>query len=59
FDRWGEKIFGTKTFEEGWDGKYQGRGGKTVADGVYTWLINVTDVFGKAHELKGHVTLIK
>jgi len=59
FDRWGEKIFGSKSFEEGWDGKYQGRGGKIIADGVYTWLINITDVFGKAHELKGHVTLIK
>ena len=26
---------------------------------VYVWLITVTDVFGKAHELKGHVTLIR
>lgn len=59
FDRWGEIIFQTSTFEEGWDGKYQGRGGPIVEEGVYTWLIQVTNVFGKAHELKGHVTLIK
>lgn len=59
FDRWGERIFHTKDMNEGWDGKYQGRGGDIVEEGAYTWLINVTSVFGKAHELKGHVTLIK
>lgn len=59
FDRWGELIFETSTFEEGWDGKYHGRGDKIVQNGVYTWLIECTSVFGKAHELKGHVTLIK
>lgn len=59
FDRWGEMIFETSTFEEGWDGKYHGRGEKIIQNGVYTWLIECTSVFGKAHELKGHVTLIK
>jgi gliding motility-associated-like protein len=59
FDRWGERVFNTKTFEKGWDGKYLSRGGEIIEEGVYTWLINVTSVFGKAHELKGHVTLIK
>lgn len=59
FDRWGERIFTTKKFEEAWDGRYQGRGDKSVEQGTYTWLINVKDVFGKAHEYKGHVTLIR
>lgn len=62
FDRWGEKIFGTKTFEEGWNGTRQSKNDVKygiLMDGTYTWLINVKDVFGKAHELKGHVTLIK
>jgi gliding motility-associated-like protein len=59
FDRWGEKVFSTKEFAEGWDGKYQGRGGDVVEEGTYTWMINCTSVFGKAHELKGHVTLIR
>lgn len=62
FDRWGERIYETKEFNAGWDGTHHGKGinyGKICEDGVYTWLINVTNVFGKAHELKGHVTLIK
>lgn len=62
FDRWGERVFETKTFEKGWDGRFRSKGleyEQTCEEGVYTWLINVTSVFGKAHELKGHVTLIK
>ncbi len=59
FDRWGERVFHTTTFEEGWDGSFMGRGQKICEEGVYTWLINATSVFGKSHELKGHVTLMK
>ncbi len=59
FDRWGEKVYSTKEFTESWNGTFQGRGNKLCEESVYTWLITVTDVFGKAHELKGHVTLMK
>jgi gliding motility-associated-like protein len=59
FDRWGEKVFTTKKFEEGWDGTFQNRKGGIMKEDTYTWLINCTSVFGKSHELKGHVTLMK
>jgi gliding motility-associated-like protein len=63
FDRWGELLFHTTTFEEGWNGAKQKKKDVTypliIEEGVYTWLINCTNVFGKSHELKGHVTLIK
>ncbi|MBP7808061.1 MAG: gliding motility-associated C-terminal domain-containing protein [Bacteroidia bacterium] len=59
FDRWGERVFHTTTFEEGWDGSFQGRGKNGIEEASYTWLINATSVFGKSHELKGHVTLIR
>lgn len=61
FDRWGEMIYETKTFENGWDGKVH-KGidyGVICKNDVYVWRITLTNVFGKAHELKGHVTLIK
>ncbi len=59
FDRWGEKVFTTKVFEEGWDGTFKGRNNKIIEEGSYTWLINLTNVFGKSYELKGHVILMK
>jgi gliding motility-associated-like protein len=59
YDRWGEKVYTTKNFDEGWNGTFQGRGNKIMEEGTYTWLINLTDVFGKSHELKGHVILMK
>ncbi len=62
FDRWGEKVFSTKEFEKGWDGTMQSKNDVKygiIEEGVYTWLINATSVFGKSHELKGHVTLMK
>ncbi len=59
FDRWGEKVFSSHDIQEAWDGTYQNRGTKIVKDDTYTWIINVTNVFGKAKEFTGHVTLIK
>jgi gliding motility-associated-like protein len=63
YDRWGELMFHTTTFEEGWNGARQKKKDVSypliIEEGVYTWLINCTSVFGKSHELKGHVTLIK
>lgn len=60
FDRWGELMFYTATFEEGWNGARQKKKDtQIIEEGTYTWLINCTDVFGKSHELKGHVVLIK
>lgn len=63
YDRWGELLFHTNTFEEGWNGaKQKGKNADSpliIEEGIYTWLINCTSVFGKSHELKGHVTLIK
>jgi gliding motility-associated-like protein len=62
FDRWGELLYTTKEFNQGWDGTRQKKKDVvygTVAEGVYTWRILVTNVFGDAKELTGHVTLIR
>jgi gliding motility-associated-like protein len=60
FDRWGEKVFTSSDLNEAWDGTMMNKAGtKTVQEGVYTWRIKLTNVFGKSKELTGHVTLIK
>lgn len=56
FDRWGEKIFSSDDIMNGWDGKYRG---KLVAEDVYIWKINFTDIYSKSHEKVGHVTVIR
>ena len=56
FDRWGDKLFHTNNFDSAWDGNVNGIG---VKNDIYTWRIKLTNVFGKSHELTGHVTLIK
>ena len=62
FDRWGQKVFSTKDFEKGWDGTMQSKNDVKygiLEEGTYSWVITCTSVFGKAHEMKGHVTLFK
>jgi gliding motility-associated-like protein len=61
FDRWGEEVFTTTDFTQGWDGRVHRTSElfPICKDDVYTWLINLVNNQGKSHELKGHVTLIK
>ncbi|MGZ3932608.1 MAG: T9SS type B sorting domain-containing protein, partial [Bacteroidia bacterium] len=59
FDRWGEKVFTGNDINDSWDGTFQLKGNKILQDGVYSWRIELTDVYGKSKELTGHVTLIK
>ncbi len=58
FDRWGEKIFSTKQYDQGWDGRVNQKG-EIVEDGVYVWKVKVKDVFQKQHEFAGSVMLNK
>jgi gliding motility-associated-like protein len=56
FNRYGEEIFYTTSFEEPWDGTYKG----TRQDiGVYYWMLQVQDRFGNDVMLKGDVTLLR
>lgn len=56
FNRWGQQVFYTHTFEDGWDGNFNGR----QADiGVYYWSLSIRDRFGNDQELKGDVTLLR
>lgn len=59
FDRWGEKIFESKVFENGWDGSYTRKSPDISQNDVYIWKIKLTNNSGKIVELTGHVTLLK
>ena len=57
FDRWGNEIFKTTDTQKGWKGKY--RNEETVQEDTYVWKVELQDIFGKAHEYNGTISLIK
>ncbi|MGV3610760.1 MAG: gliding motility-associated C-terminal domain-containing protein [Fluviicola sp.] len=57
FNRWGELIFESLNYEEGWDGTYHN---EKLLDGTYIWKIKVKKKSNdEKTELDGHVTLLK
>jgi gliding motility-associated-like protein len=58
YNRWGKHFFTSDDLNIGWDGTTD-RKDKIAQNGIYVYLINVTDVFGEKHTYNGQVTLIK
>lgn len=56
FNRWGELIFETSDFKQGWDGYYRG---VLCQQGVYVWKINLVWDDGKKFSKVGDVTLFR
>jgi len=56
FDRWGLMIFHTTGLETSWDGRLNG---VKVQEDVYVWKVSFDDVFKKAHDYHGTVTVLK
>jgi gliding motility-associated-like protein len=56
FNRWGNLVYETDKLNIEWDGKYKGQ---TVADGVYYYIINYTDINGKEKVMKGSLTVMR
>jgi gliding motility-associated-like protein len=56
YNRWGERIFTTREYNKGWDGKLNDQ--VQPAD-VYIWIIKVVDRHKKITEMKGTVALIR
>ncbi|NLA25555.1 MAG: PKD domain-containing protein, partial [Bacteroidales bacterium] len=59
YNRWGEPIFITHDFNERWQGRYSNNKGDYVPQGVYAWVITLTDKWGKDHTFSGNVTVFK
>jgi gliding motility-associated-like protein len=58
FDRWGNLIYHTTTWGDGWNGMAK-NGTKLAQIDTYVWKINLKDRAGQRHQLIGHVSLIK
>ena len=56
YNRWGQKVFETKTLGEGWDGTLNGR---LLATDVFIWTLSVHDMTGKQIVKKGTSTLLR
>jgi len=56
YNRWGEKVFESNNFSDGWDGYYKGAQQPT---GVYVYASTVTLLNNKTREYKGSITLIR
>ena len=59
FDRWGEVVFTSTTFEEGWDGSYNRRS-HFVPDGIYVYRIETRSLTTEERkEIVGHVLITR
>ncbi len=58
YDRWGQKMFHTNDYTQGWDGTIKGNG-TTVALGEYIYKASVYDYYKKLHEYTGFITIVK
>ncbi|MBN8697453.1 MAG: gliding motility-associated C-terminal domain-containing protein [Bacteroidetes bacterium] len=58
FNRWGEQVFKTNDYFEGWNGAYNNIG-DLVQQEVYVWRVTFKDFKGNNKEYIGHVTIVK
>lgn len=56
FNRWGQLIFYSQTYGDGWDGKYKG---VDQPSGVYVWALEFYDADNKLVKEKGTITIIR
>ncbi len=56
FNRWGNLVFYTTKYGEGWDGKYKGI---TQNAGVYVWILEFIDDRDKKISEKGTLTIVR
>jgi gliding motility-associated-like protein len=56
YNRWGQRIFTTRTVGDGWNGTVAGL---PQATGTYVWMVKATDYTSKPYTQKGTVTLIR
>lgn len=58
FDRWGNQVFVTNSFQVGWNGYVRG-GKQEIKQDVYVWSITVKLIGRSQKTYTGHVTLLR
>lgn len=58
YERWGTMVYYTDDITKPWYGKVQGKQ-EEAPQNVYTWKVELKDIFGKKHNYVGHVTLLR
>jgi|GEM_PF-2993297 len=58
FDRWGNKVFTSKDYTKGWDGKISEKQDAVLED-IFVWKVELKDNRGKPHQYSGVVSVIK
>ena len=58
YTRWGERVFETEDFDTGWDGLHY-LNGKECITGVYTYYIEVENIYGEVYKYENQVRLIR
>jgi gliding motility-associated-like protein len=56
FNRWGEAVFETNDVERYWDGRLNNT---DAPQGVYAYIVTITDIYNFPHNLNGYVCLIR
>lgn len=56
FDRWGVEIFQSLNKYEGWDGTYKK---EICQEGIYNYIFEYIDIFGRTTKMYGKIALIR
>jgi gliding motility-associated-like protein len=56
YNRWGEIVYESRDFTEGWDGTYRGN---RAQDGTYIWIMQFEWEDKRVFDDKGHVNILR
>ena len=58
FSRWGELVFESDDLDQGWDGTYDSNS-QICPQGIYTYSVNVENIYGEVFEYQGQLKLLR